>query len=120
MNHCERFVRTLTGRPVDRVPFIKVFGGTNAVLPRWEAECPGIGERIDELLGFEGEFRGWQVAPVDMNPSDLGPEEVIEDTAEKRVIRKGHGAVEMFMKGVDFGYRVLAFPVKTRDDWLCR
>ena len=117
MNHRERFVRTLTGKTVDRVPFIKVFGGTNAVLPRWEQECPGIGERIDELLGFEGEFRGWQVPPVDMNPSNLGPEEVLEDTAEKRIIRKGHGAVELTMKGVDFGFRFLEFPVKTRDDW---
>ena len=32
MNTRERFVRTLTGKPVDRVPFMKVFGGANAVL----------------------------------------------------------------------------------------
>ena len=36
MTHRERFVRTLTGRKVDRVPFIKVFGGTNAIVPAWE------------------------------------------------------------------------------------
>ena len=53
MTSRERFVRTLTGREVDRVPFIKVFGGTNAVLPRWEEECPGISRSIDELLRFE-------------------------------------------------------------------
>ena len=31
MNTRERFVGTLCGEPVDRVPFMKVFGGTNAV-----------------------------------------------------------------------------------------
>ena len=40
MNHRERFVRTLTGQDVDRVPFIKVFGGKNAIVPGWEKECP--------------------------------------------------------------------------------
>ena len=46
MNDRERFVNTLTGRPVDRVPFIKVFGGTNAVLPGWEREYPMPWERL--------------------------------------------------------------------------
>ena len=50
MNHRERFVRTLTGKEVDRVPFIKVFGGTNAILARWEEEHPGLSEEIDQIL----------------------------------------------------------------------
>ena len=37
MNTRERFVKTLSGEKVDRVPFIKVFGGTNAIHPEWEA-----------------------------------------------------------------------------------
>lgn len=117
MNHRQRFVRTLTGRPVDRVPFIKVFGGTNAVVPQWEEEHPGIGEQIDEILGFEGEYRGWQVAPVNMKLSGLGPDEVVEENETRRVIRQGDGRVELHMKKEDFHYRVLEFPVKTRDDW---
>ena len=43
MTDRERFVRTLTGREVDRVPFMKIFGGTNAVGRSWEKECPGVG-----------------------------------------------------------------------------
>ena len=38
MNTRERFVGTLMGEPVDRVPFIKVFGGTNAAHKHWEDE----------------------------------------------------------------------------------
>ena len=56
MNHRERFVRTLTGKDVDRVPFIKVFGGTNAIVPRWEQEHPGLSSTIDSILQFEGVY----------------------------------------------------------------
>ena len=42
MNARERFVKTLTGEPVDRVPFMKIFGGPNATHPEWEREYPGL------------------------------------------------------------------------------
>ena len=42
------------GERVDRVPFMKVFGGANVVLPPWVDEYPGVRECIDERLGFEG------------------------------------------------------------------
>ena len=48
----ERFVRTLTGQDTDRVPFMKIFGGTNDVLPAWERDYPGLHTYIDELLGL--------------------------------------------------------------------
>ena len=50
LTHRERFVRTLTGREVDRVPFIKVFGGTNAMLGEWEAQCPGLTGNVDREI----------------------------------------------------------------------
>jgi hypothetical protein len=117
MNHRERFVRTLTGQEVDRVPFIKVFGGTNAIVPRWEREYPGIGQGIDRLLQFEGEYRGWQIAPVNMDLASLGPTEIIEDTPARRVQRRGDGLVELFQKDADFGHQTLEWPVKDRADW---
>ena len=118
MNHRERFVRTLTGREVDRVPFIKVFGGDNAIVPQWEREYPGIGECIDELLGFEGGYRGWQVAPVNMALSDLPPDETVEDTESRRIVRRGDGSVVLYQKGHDFGHHDIEHAVKTRADWL--
>src|SRR5512137_1069147 len=87
MNHRERFVRTLTGRPVDRVPFIKVFGGTNATQPRWETERPGISKCIDQVLGFEGVYRGWQTTPVNFWLSQRGPPVIVEDDASHTVRR---------------------------------
>lgn len=118
MNHRERFVRTLTGKEVDRVPFIKVFGGDNAIVPQWEEEHPGIGERIDELLEFEGEYRGWQVAPVNVALSKLPPDVTIEETESRRIVRRGDGSVVLHQKGQDFAYHDIEHAVKTRDDWL--
>jgi hypothetical protein len=117
MNHRERFVRTLTGQEVDRVPFIKVFGGTNAIVPRWEQEYPGIGQCIDELLQFEGEYRGWQIAPVNMDLSSLGPTEILEDTPLQRIQRRGDGMVERIRKDADFHHQTLEWPVSSREDW---
>jgi hypothetical protein len=117
MTSRERFVRTLTGKPVDRVPFMKIFGGNNAVLPQWEEECPGIGETIDELLGFEGTYRGWNITPVNVWASQVGPAVVLEETEEKIIRRTGDGTVEMIQKGQDFAHYDIEWPVKSQADW---
>ena len=117
MNTRNRFVQTLSGERVDRVPFMKVFGGTNAVLPHWKAEYPGIETCIDELLGFEGVYRGWGVTPVNMNPSNLGPTEVLSETAEMIVRRRGDGTVDQIFKTGDYNRHTVEWPIKTRQDW---
>jgi hypothetical protein len=117
MNTRERFVRTLTGQPVDRVPFMRVFGGTNTILPRWEDEHPGIGECIDELLGFEGVYRGWGITPVDMDPRGFGPPEILEETTEILTQRTGDGSVVQVYKHGDYNRHTVEWPVKTRRDW---
>jgi uroporphyrinogen decarboxylase len=117
MNHRERFVRALTGQEVDRVPFIKVFGGTNAIVPEWEREYPGIGQCIDQLLGFEGEYRGWQIAPVNTDLSSLGPTETLTEDAARIVQRRGDGLVEVVCKDGDYHRQTLEWPVEGRVDW---
>ncbi|MHC4983829.1 MAG: uroporphyrinogen decarboxylase family protein [Planctomycetota bacterium] len=117
MNCRERFVGTLTGRPVDRVPFIKVFGGINAIVPQWEAEYPGIGKCIDELLKFEGEYRGWQIAPVNMGLSALPPDEVLAEDERQVVTRHGDGSVTIRRKAGDYHTQHVEWPVKSRRDW---
>lgn len=117
MNTRERFIRTLTGREVDRVPFIKVFGGTNAILPRWEEAYPGIGGCIDKLLGFEGVYRGWGVAPVNLDVSNLGESEIIEEDDARILRRRGDGRVEQICKTGDYHHQTLEWPVKTPADW---
>jgi len=117
MNTRERFVRTLRGQDVDRVPFIKVFGGDNAIVPAWEAERPGIGKEIDALLGFEGTYRGWAQPGVNVGLSGLGPSERIEDDERHAIWRHGDGSVTWEQKGADFHGRVLEWAVKDRNDW---
>lgn len=78
MDDRERSVNTLNGRPVDRVPFVSVSGGTHAVLPRWEREYPRLHLRIDRELGFEGMYRGWATTPANVRLSGLGEPEALE------------------------------------------
>ncbi len=117
MNTRERFVRTLTGREVDRAPFMKVFGGANAINPAWEEEYPGIGKCIDELLGFEGAYRGWATTGVNMDPSRMGEPEILEETQDIIVRRRGDGTVEQLKKGGDYRHHTIAWPVGNMEDW---
>jgi len=117
MDDRERFINTLTGRPVDRVPFIKVFGGTNAVLPAWEREFPGLRERIDQELGFEGTYRGWDTTPVNFWLSGLGKVEVLEETAQHRIVRTTAGEVTLQRLDGDYHSHTLQWPVSQRPDW---
>ena len=117
MNTRERFVRTLTGQDVDRVPFMKVFGGRNAIVPRWEAEFPGVGERIDEILGFEGAHRGWGRTDVNIFLSQRGTPEILEETDEHYVRRYADGWTEIITKGRDYHHQTIGWPVESRDDW---
>jgi uroporphyrinogen decarboxylase len=117
MNTRERFVRTLIGEKVDRVPFMKIFGGTNAIHPEWEEEYPGIGECIDELLGFEGTYRGWATTPVNMDPSGMGVPEILKEDERIVVQRRGDGTVDQIHKSGNYNRHTIEWPIKRRDDW---
>ncbi len=113
----ERFVRTLTGQDTDRVPFMKCFGGDNAVLPAWEAAYPGIQGYIDELLGFEGGYRGWRITPVNFDLCGDMQYTVLEETEQYIVRRYPYGRTEYQKKHGDYHVHTLEYPVKTREDW---
>ena len=117
MTSRERFVNVLTGKPVDRVPFMKVFGSTNAVLPRWEQERPGLKQEIDALLKFEGRYRGWDCPPVNLDLSCINQWEVIAEDSETRTARRADGMVKLFVKGHDYHHQTVVFPVQNRQDW---
>ncbi len=117
MNTRERFVNVLTGKPVDRVPFIKVFGGDNCICRTWEAEHPGIGKCIDEMLQFEGGYRGWRVASVNMGLSSVPEPQYFPQPDGTTLRRTGDGGVQVFHSGQDFTKHSIEFPVKTQADW---
>ena len=113
----ERFVRTLTGQDTDRVPFMKIFGGTNDVLPAWERDYPGLHTYIDELLWFEGGYRGWRITPVNFDLCGEIETEVLSEDAQSAVIRYSYGKVVRQNKGTDYHQHTLEYPVKSREDW---
>jgi len=117
MTSRERFVRVLTGQPVDRVPFMKVFGGTNAVLPDWERAHPGLGQSIDAILQFEGRYRGWDTTRVNADLSCAHTWEVVAEDAETRTLRRPDGMVKLFVKSADYHHQTIEFPVRCRADW---
>jgi len=121
MNTRERFVRVLTGKDVDRVPFMKIFGGTNAVIQRWLTDFPRANTYIDELLGFEGSYRGWQVAPVNTGLCGVPPDIVEYNSETETRIRHGDGKLTVHMRrGEHFFNHIAEYPVKSdkcHDDW---
>ena len=117
MNTRERFVRTLTGQEVDRVPFMKIFGGTNAAHPEWDEEYPGIRDCIDELLGFEGKHRGWTKTGVNLDPTGWNEGDVVEQKGDITVIRRGEGTLEERYTGYEKSSHTIEYPVKNRKDW---
>jgi hypothetical protein len=114
----ERFVRVLTGQDADRVPYMKIFGGTNAVVPKWKIQFPNVESYIDELLGFEGKYRGWQIAPVNTGLCGTPPDTVEYQSPSETRIRHGDGSLTVHMhRGDHYFNHTVEYPVKTRDDW---
>jgi len=96
---------------------MKVFGGANATHPGWEAEYPGIGKCIDDLLGFEAWHRGWARTEVNMDPSNMGQPVVLEETEEIIVRRHGDGTVVQYYRGGDYNRHTVEWPIKSKGDW---
>jgi uroporphyrinogen-III decarboxylase len=117
VNSKERFLRVLTGKKVDRVPFIKVFGAANAIVPQWEMEQPGISMSIDKSLEFEGAGRGWEDTGVNVRLSNLDSVTIIEENESKIIKQEGDGSITETQKGKDFKWRYLKWAVKNRQDW---
>lgn len=113
----ERFVRTLLGQEVDRVPFMRIFGSANHVLPSWKKENPGVAEYICELLGFEGGYRGWRITPVNFGLCGDIHCETIEETESYLIQRNNIGQVEKILKTGSYHSNVLEYPVKSWNDW---
>jgi len=119
MNTRERFVNVLTGQCVDRVPFIKVFGSNNTILPEWSNECPDLKSNIDRILKFEGTHRGWEITPVNFRISQREKPVLIRSGANEDVYKFPDGTIELRNKGTDYHSQTLEWPIKNRQDWGC-
>jgi len=112
----ERFVRTLTGQDIDRVPFISVFNPHPQTWKRWQYHRPDLIEQL-RAIPFEGCDRGWHDVGVNVGASRVPMATIMEDTAAYRIERWGDGTVWRFDKQGDYNYHRLACPIQTPDDW---
>ena len=118
MNPRERFVRVLTGKEVDRAPFIKVFGGANWVVAKWLDTYPHLNTYIDELLGFEGPNRGWAYPPVNMRLCGVPPDVVVYESETEKRVRHGDGSLSVqISRDGHFFNHITEYPMKCGDDW---
>ena len=118
MNARERFIGALTGTPIDRVPFMPVFGGPGKVTPAWEQQHPGLSSRIAQELKFEGAGRGWLGLGVNTFLCGEPEATVLEEDEERVIVQTGCGGVKRIQKKGDFHESNLVYPVRSRRDWL--
>lgn len=83
----------------------------------WERDYPGLHTYIDELLGFEGGYRGWRITPVNFDLAGRSKPKSSARTPQSAVIRYSYGKVVRQNKGTDYHQHTLEYPVKSREDW---
>lgn len=113
MNVRERFIATLTGKPIDRPPFIKVLGSGSEIVRAWEKQCPGLSGSFDQLLMFEGGSCGWRQAAVNVGISGRPANSSLTcaDCIPNGACSRGRGSFE-----TDNG-PTCQYAVSSRDDW---
>lgn len=113
----ERFVRTLTGQDVDRVPFMRIFGSDNYALSSWLKYRPNLSLYMDKLIGFEGTYRGWATIPVNYGLCGLPPDICLDDTTPIHIYKNGIGEIRTWSKDRDYHSGVLEYALKDANDW---
>jgi hypothetical protein len=117
LNARQRFVRTLTGKEVDRVPFMRIFGSANYALPSWLEKRPNLSVYMDKLIGFEGAYRGWAIVPVNYGLCGLPPDICLDDKGPIHIYKNGIGEIRTWTKNNDYHSGILEYALKTADDW---
>lgn len=114
----ERFVRLFQGEPVDRAPFLDIFGFWPSSLERWKTEglAPdATPDTVRQIIGFDG-GRGYPL-PV---KGFIWPEferRVIREEGERIWVRNRWGALEQNLRGSEVMPITLDGPVTDRASW---
>lgn len=116
MDARHRFIAVLTGQPVDRPPFVRLFGPGSIALRAWEDECPGISGCVDLLLRFEGGSRGWHRTCVNVGIASPDINSVRVVSPDFLVHTDGDGA-SCIVEPDDNSKHVIAHAVSCREDW---
>jgi len=125
MTHRERFHRVFTFQPVDRIPCY-YFGTWIETKQRWidegyEGPFAQKGDKHPQLPGMDPEWEGdlWSVQRlVCLGAIGDMQQEILEDTADHRIIRDHIGKVSLIKKGKTAMPHTLKYPLEpTRESW---
>ena len=115
MNDRERFLATMHYRSRDRCPWGEM-GFWPETLEVWHDQGMPEDVHLNAYLGFD-RLREQVDVSLDLMPAFQS--EVLEESDEYRIVRRGTGIVAKEFKGAH-SFRMpqwLSFPLQTRDDW---
>jgi uroporphyrinogen decarboxylase len=110
MTSRERVNRTLERRETDRIPRHDSFW--DETLVKWRAQGLPAEANVQDLFDFDIRGAGW------VNyAAHIGREDVLEETAEWRLVRDGHGALLRWWKHKSGTPEHVGFTVDCRERW---
>jgi len=115
MNDRERFLATMRYEERDRCPWGEM-GFWPETLERWHEEGWPEDLYLNQFFGFD---RLREQVNVSMGFVPAFKREVLEETDQYRIVRRGTGVIAKEFKG-ELSYHMpqwLEFPLRTRDDW---
>ena len=115
MNDRERYVAAITGKPVDRPPYLLSWGPWWTTWKRWEAEGKPE-EVIDHRTIFDPDV-GPQNLPVNTGPAPKLETGILEEDENYYVMLDSWGIRRKYYKHGEAMPDFLEFPVKNRADW---
>lgn len=117
MTDRQRFINCVTGKPIDRTPFVAYFGLWGETVDRWMKEGAKDGDAWrDPELGFDMGIA--QLAGVVNHYFDpYFKHEILEEQGEIIIYRDIYGVVNRATKGRSAIPGILSNPVTCREDW---
>lgn len=114
----ERFVKTLTFQPVDRIPLVE-WPIRKSTMTAWVSQGYPEGASPQEFFNLDTMYL---YAPINMGMYPMFEEKIIEQTSEYKIWQDNLGAIRKdFIKDATPGFVTrswLSFPVKDRKDFL--
>ena len=115
MTDRERFVKCLSGEPLDRTPFWLLWPPWKTTWSRWESEDKP--ENVKDHRSIFDPDQPPMIVPVNCGPCPKIERSVIEEDEEFVVFTDGWGIKRRNFKNRQSMSEFIEFPVKTRRDW---
>lgn len=111
----ERYLDYMTGRRVDRLLFVELFGPLVGLDDEWRSQ--GATESEVDLTAFGFDYVRRHGVEVNVGYFPAEPEIVLQDDDAYRIVRDGKRRTMKLPKGKATIPLPMDFPVSSRDDW---